>query len=204
MRIRYWIAGLVVALGLAAGLVACGGDDGDASDTPATTERTAEDAGQGGQPDGDSGETDGATDEEDPESDASGPARSEQIDELLTLHPVFAAKRFLNFAANGNPSACSLLSARGRRAMRAAHGASCEDTIRAAAASHDEPGLTIGGEFVPVDEISDMEFRTTIYVFKREQGRVSIDGERRPMILRQYGRIWLIDSVPLAEIGTGG
>lgn len=215
MRVARSITLLLLALGLMAGLVACeGGDDGGSNgDTvaeqtsdAATENDDAADDGSGEASGADDGGSNGGEGEVDESAadDVSGPARSEQIDELLTLHPIFAAKRFLNFAARGNPGACSLLSDRGRKAMQEAHGVSCEDTIRAAAADRDEPGLMIAGAFVPVEEFSDLEFPTTIYVFEREQGRVTIDGEKRPMILRQYGRIWLIDSIPLAEIGTEG
>ena len=217
MRVARSITLLLLALALMAGLAACGGgdDNGSGGDTVAeqngdattgTTGDTGEDAGATAGEDGeDRGSTggDGKADESAVE-DTSGPARSKEIDELLTLHPIFSTKRFLNFAARGNPGACSLLSDKGRKAMQAAHGASCEDTIRAAAADRDEPGLIIAGEFVPVGEFSNLEFPTTIYVFEREQGRVTIGDERRPMILSQYGRIWLIDSIPLADIGTKG
>lgn len=204
MRVARFIAMLLLILGFAVGLTACGGDDGEADDG-AVTEQTdangvAEEA--DGEATDDQGEGPDASVEGDDEE--LGAARSEQIDELLTLHPVFTTRRFLNFAAHGNPGACSLLSDVGRQAMQEAHGQSCPDTIRTAAAGRDEPGLTIAGEFVPVAEFSDLEFPTTIYVFEREQGRVTVGDEPHPLILRQYGRIWLVDSVPLADIGTEG
>lgn len=192
-----WILAMSLALALTVGMVACGGDDADsngsgettaAETTPAPSEGGGATGGQG------DGTSDGGA--------ADGPARSEQIDELLGMHPVFPAKRYMNFAARGNPGACSLLSDKGRKAMERAHGKPCPAVIRAAAAERTEPGLTIAGEFVPVDGFSDLEYPTTILVFDREQGRVTVGDEPRPMVLRRYGKIWLIDSIPFADVGT--
>lgn len=196
MKVARFIAMLMLVLGLVAGVAGCKGDEGTGSDSAAVSEQ--EGSTEATTAGGTETEVEGAG-----EDDADGPARSEQIDELLTLHPVFATKRFMNFAARGNPGACSLLSAKGRKAIRAAHGRPCEDTIRAAAAEREEPGLVINGDFVAAEEFSDLEYRTTIYVFEREQGRISINGQRPPVRLSQYGRIWLIDAIPpFDEIST--
>lgn len=197
MRVSRFIAVLFLAGCLAFGLAACSGGDDDGKtggngDTNATAQDTT------------AASNDTGVSEDGGDNEAKGPARSKEIDELLTLHPIFSTKRFMNFAARGNPGACSLLSAKGRKAMQAAHGTSCEETIRVAAAGHDEPGLVIGGEFVPIDDFSDLDYRTTIYVFEREQARVTIGDTRPQFRLSQYGRIWLIDSVSLTEIGSAG
>lgn len=184
IRAATWIIAAVLALSACFGLVACGGDDDEANGAATTASETTD-------------ETSAAAAGEETD-DASG----KQIEDLLAMHPIFPTKRFMNLAAQGNPEACSMLSDKGRRAMERAHGMPCPKVIRAAAAEREEPGLVIGGEFVPVDDFSDLEYPTTILVLNRERARISIEGERRPMRLSRYGRIWLIDENPLADIGT--
>jgi hypothetical protein len=206
LRVPRLFAVCLLAAILAFAFTACGGDDNGRSDDTAAATSEATETPQGSEnEDGDETEEgeDGGLELE-VEGDAKGPARSSEIDELLAMHPIFPTKRFMNFAARGNPDACSLLSAKGRKTMQKVHGTSCEETIRKAAASHDEPGLVIYGEFVPVDEFSDLEFMATIFVSKRERGTISIAGQEPPFELSRYGKIWLLDSVPLTEIGNVG
>lgn len=214
IRAAKWILAVGLAVLVCFGLVACSGDDDDgaggettaAQTAPENTENGGATGSEGGDEAGGSETTENgesaAGEGEDGAGEADQPARSEEIDELLTMHPIFSTKRFMNFAARGDGGACSLLSDKGRQAMERAHGMPCPQVIRAAAADREEPGLTIGGEFVPIDEFSDLEFPTTIYVLKREMGRVTVEGENRPIRLSKYGRIWLIDAIPLADIGT--
>lgn len=197
MRFAGSLAVLLLALALGLGITACGSDeDKSADEAVVSTETTGTDT-----------TADGTT--EDPEGDAGnsdqveGPARSKKIDELLGVHPIFPTKRFMNFAAQGNPGACSLLSAKGRKALEKSHNESCESVIRAAASKHDRPGLVIKGEFVPQDQFSNLDYRATIYVFEGESGRITINRMRPPIQLSRYGKVWLIDTLPLFdEIGT--
>lgn len=204
---------LLLAGFLAFGLAACG-DDGDAdeSDTAGVIVESGEtppdEETEAPADDEQEAEARAAAEKEakrlERAAESAGPARSEQIDALLRMHPIFTVKRFMNFAARGDVGACQLLSAKGRRLMGAAHGQPCPATIRAAAAAHDRPGLVVYGEFVPVEEFSDLDYRATIYVLERELGRIAIDDKRPPFKLsRDDASVWLIDAVPLTEIGAG-
>jgi hypothetical protein len=199
MRIVGSLAVFLLALTLGIGLTACSNDGDQSGDETAVSAEITE-------------EETGTTEEEateDPGDKAGGsgepegPARSKKIDELLGVHPIFPTKRFMNFAARGNPGACSLLSAKGRKAVEKAQGKPCEVVIRSAAKKHDQPGLMIKGEFVPQEEFSNLDYRATIYVFEGETGRITINRMRPPVKLARYGRVWLIDSLLIFdEIGA--
>lgn len=207
MRVSRLIAVWLLAACLAVACASCGGD-GDGEKAGATGSTATQDdsgltlelEGDGESEDADKSEGDSPADD----SEDEGPARSKEVDELLGMHPIFPTKRFMNFAARGNPGACSLLSAKGRKAMEAAHGTSCEKTIRSAAAAHDEPGLVIYGEFVPIEEFSNLDYLATIFVLEKERARITISNQRPPFRLSRYGKVWLLDAVPLTEVGTIG
>lgn len=211
IRVEKWMLVVAVATLLCLVQVACsGGDEQTTSggDTTAATEPTTSgDDKATGEDEGESEAEKAEGDEtaaEEPEKSL-GPARTKRIDELLRVHPIFTTKRFMNFAAHGDPGACALLSDKGRRALEHAHNKPCPQVIRSAAAQRgEEPGLIIAGEFVPADEFSDLDFHTTIFVLKKEFGRVTIRGEARPFRLTRYGagNVWLLDAVPLAQVGT--